>query len=81
MARILMGMWRPSSGACHIESELTEPSLTDREPRTGTVSGIDGTGEKLNLVDQMKKVRPEQVERLKWYQHFGDMLPPLWPSG
>ena len=43
MTRILMGMWRPSSGTCHIESKLTEPSQSDREPKTGTLNGIDGT--------------------------------------
>ena len=65
MTRILMGMWRPSSGACHIESELTEPSQNNRQPRTGTVSRIDETGGKLILVDQMKQVRLEQVELLE----------------
>ena len=60
-----MGMRRPSSCKCHSESELTEPSQTDQEPRTGTVSGIDETGGQLKLVDQMKQVElePHQVAK------------------
>ena len=57
MARILMSMWRPSSSACHIESELTEPRETDREPRTRTASAIAGTNGK------QVELEPHQVAK------------------
>ena len=59
MARILMSIWRPSSGTRHIESELTEPSQTDPEPRTGTVSAIAGTSGKLTPIYKMKHMQLE----------------------
>ena len=57
MARILMSIWRPSSGTRHIESELTEQSQTDPEPRTGTVSAIAGTSGK------QVELEPHQVAK------------------